>query len=58
MIERGGGLRLAQEALASLVAVAILELQELQRDRAVELRVDSALYTTPMPPSPSFSRTR
>ncbi len=57
MVERRSGACLALESLAQLPVVGVRFRQELQRDERPR-RVSWALYTTPMPPAPSFSRMR
>ena len=54
VIERGGGLRLTEEALAVFRGVRG---KKLQRNGAAQFRVFGR-YTTLMQPSPSFARMR
>ena len=57
MIQCRCGAGFAQKALTGLPVVGDVIGQELEGDEACSL-VSSALYTTPMPPLPSFSRMR
>ena len=57
MIERRGRAGFALEAFQRLAVLGKMLRQKLQGDEAAELGV-LGLYTTPMPPPPSFSRMR
>ena len=57
MVQSRGGARFKLKALQSLVVLGKMFGEELQGDEAAELGV-LGLYTTPMPPPPSFSRMR
>jgi hypothetical protein len=57
MIQGGGGLGLALEPAQGLRIAGDIIGQELESNEAMQ-SVSSALYTTPMPPPPSFSTMR
>ena len=57
MIQGGRGLGFAPKALEGLRIVGDVVGQEFERDKTAS-RMSSALYTTPMPPPPSFSTMR
>jgi hypothetical protein len=57
MVQSRGGPCLPPESFERLRVSGYIFRQELQRDKATEVCV-LGLYTTPMPPPPSFSITR
>ena len=57
MVDRGGGLPLALEALAEAVVGGELGREQLQRDWAAERELRRA-YTMPMPPRPATDSMR
>ena len=56
IVERGGCPRFVQEACATLLVVALVGREDLQRHAAIETKVERFI-TTPIPPAPSSATT-